>query len=140
MSRRTDLLQQLFQSDKFGHDKTVEQGMMMATAELILSDLMDIAINGVEANGPGTLIINMLIDDTVYITVPELEADIRLAEEEGDKETKTLLLDLIERINTNDWSETILITLLTDAGTRTFKLEAGRSQESLRAIAEEFTG
>ena len=68
MSRRTDLLQKLFQSDKFGHDKTVEQGMMMATAELILSDLMDIAINGVEAHGPGTLIINMLIDDTVYMT------------------------------------------------------------------------
>ena len=140
MSRRTDLLQQLFQSDKFGHDKTVEQGMMMATAELILSDLMDVAINGLEKHGPGTLIINMLNDSTVYMTGEMLEADIRTAEDADDKETKTLLLDLIERINSNDWSETILITLLTDAGTRTFKLEAGRSQESLRAIAEEFTG
>ena len=36
MSRRTDLLQQLIQSDKFGEEKEHEQKFLAATAELIL--------------------------------------------------------------------------------------------------------
>ena len=35
MSRRTDLLQQLIQSDKFGDEKEQEQKFLAATAELI---------------------------------------------------------------------------------------------------------
>ena len=49
MSRRNDLLQQLIRSDKFGEEKTNEQKFLVATAELILMDLIDIACNGVEA-------------------------------------------------------------------------------------------
>ena len=46
----------------------------------------------------------------------------------------------MEEIDENDWSTHVLITLISDAGTRTFAVEAGRSQESLRALAEEFSG
>ena len=53
MSRRTDLLQQLVQSDKFGEDKKQEQQFLIATAELILYDLINIAIAGVERSGAG---------------------------------------------------------------------------------------
>ena len=38
MSRRTDLLQALVQSDKFGEEKKQEQQFLIATAELILYD------------------------------------------------------------------------------------------------------
>ena len=48
MTRRTDLLQQLIASNKFGKEKEQEQQFLLATAELILSDMVDIAINGVE--------------------------------------------------------------------------------------------
>ena len=48
MSRRSDLLQELLQSKKFGDEKKQEQQFLLATAELILSDLIDIAMNGVE--------------------------------------------------------------------------------------------
>ena len=51
MSRRTDLLQQLIASDKFGEEKTQEQKFLIATAELILTDLISIAMNGIANRG-----------------------------------------------------------------------------------------
>lgn len=139
MSRRTDLIEKLVKSDRFGKEKKIEQGMLMATAELILGDFLDIAITGLEKNGPGVLIINLLNDSTVYMTGAMLEADISEAERNEDTETKDLLVDLVGRVNDNDYSKTLLITIFSDAGPRTFQLEAGRSQESLRALAAEFT-
>jgi len=70
----------------------------------------------------------------------QVEFDIATAEREEDEEILEFLRGLIEKINDNDWSKNVLITLISDAGTRTFEVEAGGSQESLRAFAEEFTG
>ena len=140
MSRRTDLLQQLIRSDKFGEEKSQEQKFLMATAEIILSDLIDIAINGMQKKGAGSLVINLLNDSTTYMSGNEIEFDIRVAEREEDADILEFLRKLMEEIDENDWSQNVLITLISDAGTRTFAVEAGRSQESLRAIASEFTG
>jgi len=60
MSRRNDLITQLIASDKFGAEKEQEQKFLLATAELILSDLVDIAISGVEKQGAGSLVINLM--------------------------------------------------------------------------------
>ena len=46
MSRRTELIEQLLQSDKWGEEKEQEQRFLAATAELILTDLINIACNG----------------------------------------------------------------------------------------------
>ncbi len=140
MSRRTDLLQQLLQSDKFGEDKENEQKFLAATAELILTDLINIAIRGVEQKGAGTLVINLQNDSTTYMSGSDVESDILVAESERDEEVLKFLRDVMDKIDTNDWSKTVLITLISDAGTRTFAVEAGGSQESLRAITEEFSG
>ena len=140
MSRRTDLLQQLLQSDKFGEEKNNEQKFLAATAELILTDLINVAMNGVEANGAGSLVINLVNDSTTYMSWHDVESDLVSAEREDDTEIVEFLRSLIEEIDKNDWSETVLITLISDAGTRTFSLEAGGGQESLRAITEEFSG
>ena len=140
MSRRTDLLQQLIRSDKFGEEKSQEQKFLMATAEIILSDLIDIAINGMQKKGAGSLVINLLNDSTTYMSGNEIEFDIRVAEREEDTDILEFLRKLMEEIDENDWSQNVLITLISDAGTRTFAVEAGRSQESLRAVAEEFIG
>ena len=140
MSRRTDLLQQLVASDKFGKEKEQEQQFLLATAELILSDLIDIAIKGVEKDGAGALVINLLNDSTTFMSGHAVEFDIATAEREGDEEILTFLRKLIEEIDENDWSKNVLITLISDAGTRTFAVEAGGSQESLRALAEKFSG
>ena len=140
MSRRTDLLQQLIKSDKFGKEKEQEQQFLMATAELILSDLIDIAINSFESAGAGSLVINLCNDSTTYMSGHAIEFDIRTAEREEDEEILKFLRKLMEEIDENDWSKNVLITLISDAGTRTFAVEAGRSQESLRSLAEEFTG
>ena len=59
-----------------------------------------------------------------------IEFDIRTAEREKMK--LAFLRKLIEEIDENDWSKNVLITLIGDAGTRTFAVEAGGSQESLR--------
>jgi hypothetical protein len=140
MSRRSDLLQQLLQSDKFGEEKSNEQKFLAATAELILTDLIDIAIRGVEQRGAGSLIVNLQNDSTTYMSGSDVEGDILVAESERDEEVLKFLRDLMEEIDSNDWSKNVLVTLISDAGTRTFALEAGGSQESLRAITEEFSG
>ena len=140
MSRRTDLIQKLIASKKFGKEKEQEQQFLLATAELILSDFIDIALQGVEKNGAGSLVINLINDSTTFMSGHAIEFDIAVAEREEDTEVLEFLRGLIEEIDENDWSQNVLITLISDAGTRTFAVEAGRSQESLRAFAAEFTG
>ena len=139
MSRRTDLLQQLIASEKFGEDKEKEQKFLATTAELILTDLVNIALNGVEQKGAGSLIINLINDSTTYLSGEDIEFDLVAAEEAEDDDIVTFLRGLLEKIDENDWSNNVLITLISDAGTRTFSLEAGGCQESLRAIAAEFS-
>ena len=138
MSRRTDLLQNLLQSDKFGDEKSQEQKFLAATAELILTDLIGIAMKGVEAQGAGSLVINLMNDSTTYMSGSSIEADIYTAEQEEDSDILDFLRGLMEEIDTNDWSTNVLITLISDAGTRTFAVEAGGSQESFNALAAEF--
>jgi len=138
MSRRTDLLQKLIASNKFGSEKEQEQQFLMATAELILSDMLDIAMNGVEKHGAGTLVINLCNDSTTFMSGHAVEYDIAVAEREEDDDVLEFLRGLMEKIDTNDWSKNVLITLISDAGTRTFACEAGGSQESLRALLGEF--
>ena len=75
MSRRTDLIQQLIRSDKFGDEKDNEQKFLAATAELILTDLINIAINGVNSKGAGSLIINLINDSTVFMSGHDIEKD-----------------------------------------------------------------
>ena len=139
MSRRTDLLQQLIRSDKFGEDKENEQKFLAATAELILTDLINIAIRGVEQKGAGSLIINLQNDSTTFMSGDMVEYDIAQAERCEDEEVLEFLRGLIEESDENDWSKNVLITLISDAGTRTFAVEAGGSQESLRALSKEFS-
>ena len=138
MSRRSDLIQQLISSKKFGPEKKQEQEFLMATAELILSDLINIALTGVEKRGAGSLVINLLNDSTTFMWPESIEFDLRTAERAEAEEIVDFLRDLLEEIETNDWAKNVLITLISDAGTRTFAVEAGRCQESLRALAEEF--
>ena len=139
MSRRSDLLQQLLQSEKFGDEKEQEQKFLAATAELILTDLINIATNGVLARGAGSLVINLQNDSTTFMSGSDIERDIITAEREEDDEVLAFLRKLIEEVDDNDWSKNVLITLISDAGTRTFAVEAGGSQESLRALAKEFS-
>ena len=140
MSRRTDLLQRLLQSDKFGEEKEQEQKFLAATAELILTDLINIASNGVLARGAGSLVINLQNDSTTYMSGSDVERDIIVAEVEEDDQILEFLRNLLGEIDANDYSKYVLITLISDAGTRTFNVEAGESQESFRTLAEEFTG
>ena len=140
MSRRNDLINQLIASDKFGKEKEQEQKFLVATAELILSDLVDIAISGVEKQGAGSLVINLMNDSTTFMSGSSIEFDIHVAEREEDGEILEFLRGLMSEIDENDWSQNVLITLISDAGTRTFAVEAGRCQESLRALAEKLSG
>jgi len=140
MSRRTDLLQELIKSDKFGEDKEQEQKFLTATAELILTDLINIAMTGVEKHGAGVLVINLINGSSTFMSGDDLGHDIAISESEEDEETTTMLRQLLEEVDENDWSTNVLITLLSENGTRTFAVEAGGSQDSLRALAAEFTG
>ena len=139
MSRRTDLIQQLIRSDKFGDEKDNEQKFLAATAELILTDLINIATNGIQNKGAGSLIINLCNDSTIFMSGADVEVDLLSAERAEDEDVVDFCRGLLEEIDENDWSKNVLITLISDAGTRTFAVEAGGSQESLRALAKEFS-
>ena len=94
--------------------------------------MIDIAIRGVTRRGAGTLVVNLENDSTTYMSGSDVEGDILVAESERDEEVLKFLRDVMEEIDNNDWSKNVLVTLISNAGTRTFALEAGRSQESLR--------
>ena len=81
-----------------------------------------------------------IADYQVNLSGHSIEFDIRTAEREEDTEILEFLRGLMEEIDENDWDKNVLITLISDAGTRTFAVEAGGSQESLRALAAEFSG
>ena len=115
MSRRTDLIQQLIRSDKFGEEKDNEQKFLAATAELILTDFINIATNGIESGGAGSLIINLCNDSTVFMTGADVEVDLLFAESNEDEDIVEFCRGLLAEIDENDWSKNVLITLISDA-------------------------
>ena len=63
MSRRTNLLEQLLQTDTFGAEAKDQQEKLRITAELILCDMVDLALNGVQVKGAGSLFVNLIDAD-----------------------------------------------------------------------------
>ena len=142
MSRRTNLLEQLLQTDTFGDEAKDQQDKLRIVSELILCDMVDIALNGVQKKGAGSLFIN-LIDGTresVYMSGHDIEEDLRMAESFEDEETIKMLRQVLEQIDENDWETHVVFTFITNDGTRTYSVEAGGSAESFRALASEFSG
>ena len=142
MSRRTKLLEQLLQTDTFGDEAKDQQDKLRIVSELILCDMVDIALNGVQKHGAGSLFIN-LIDgnrESVYMSGYDIEKDLRLAETYEDEETVKMLRQVLEKVDENDWETNVVFTFITHDGTRTYSVEAGGSTESLRALASEFSG
>ena len=142
MSRRIKLLEQLLQTDSFGKEAEDQQDKLRIVSELILCDMIDIALNGVQKKGAGSLFIN-LIDGTresVFMSGDDIEADIRMAEANEDEEVVKMLRQVMEQVDENDWEHNVVFTFITNDGTRTYSVEAGGSSESLRALVSEFTG
>ena len=142
MSRRTKLLEQLLQTDTFGDEAKDQQDKLRIVSELILCDMVDIALNGVQVHGAGSLFIN-LIDgnrESVYMSGHDIEEDLRKAESFEDEETVKMLRQVLEEVDENDWETNVVFTFITHDGTRTYSVEAGGSAESLRALASEFSG
>ncbi len=142
MSRRTKLLEQLLQTDTFGDEAKDQQDKLRITAELILCDMVEIALNGVQKHGAGSLFIN-LIDgnrESIFMSGNDIEQDLRMAESLEDEETVKMLRQVIEQVDENDWEHNVVFTFITHDGTRTYSVEAGGSAQSLRALASEFSG
>ena len=142
MSRRIKLLEQLLQTDTFGEEAKDQQDKLRIVSELILCDMIDIALNGVQQKGAGSLFIN-LIDgnrESVYCSGHDIEQDIRLAEKDENEEIVKMLRQVLEEVDENDWEHNVVFTFITNDGTRTYSVEAGGSGESFRALASEFTG
>ena len=142
MSRRTKLLEQLLQTDTFGDEAKEQQEKLRIVSEIILCDMVDIALNGVQKNGAGSLFIN-LIDGTresIYMSGHDIEKDLRLAETYEDEDTVKMLRQVLEKVDENDWENNVVFTFITNDGTRTYSVEAGGSTESFRALASEFSG
>ena len=141
MSRRTKLLEQLLQTDTFGADDKDQKDKIRIVSELILCDMVDLALNGVQKFGAGSLFIN-LIDpsrEAVYMSGTDIEVDLTFAESLEDEETVKMLRQVLEKVDENDWENNVVFTFITHDGTRTYSVEAGGSAESFRALAAEFS-
>ena len=141
MSRRTKLLEQLLQTDTFGADDKDQKDKLRIVSELILCDMVDLALNGVQKFGAGSLFIN-LIDpsrEAVYMSGTDIEVDLCFAESLEDEETVKMLRQVLEKVDENDWENNVVFTFITHDGTRTYSVEAGGSAESFRALAAEFS-
>ena len=140
MSRRTKLLEQLLQTETFGQEDKDQKEKLRIVSELILCDMVELALNGVQKKGAGSLFVN-LIDpqrESVYMSGFDIEEDLRKAESAEDEETVKMLRQVLEKVDENDWKTHVVFTFLTHDGTRTYCVEAGGSAESFRAIASEF--
>ena len=142
MSRRTKLLEQLLQTETIGQEDRDQKDKLRIVSELILCDMVELALNGVQKHGAGSLFIN-LIDpnrEAVYMSGNDIEADLQSAESLEDEETIKMLRQVLKTVDENDWTTHVVFTFLTHDGTRTYSVEAGGSAESFRALAAEFTG
>ena len=141
MSRRTKLLEQLLQTETFGQEDRDQKDKLRIVSELILCDMVDLALNGVQKFGAGSLFIN-LIDpsrEAVYMSGTDIEVDLTFAESLEDDETVKMLRQVLEKVDENDWENNVVFTFITHDGTRTYSVEAGGSAESFRALAAEFS-
>ena len=141
-AKRIDLVKSLVSSKKFGKDKEIEQKMAVATGEMILTDLIDKALQGLEQNGPGVLRVTLIEDyeSVEFIKGEDIESDLRIAEAHEDTFMINIFRQCLSQIETNDWSKFVLITLCDGDGIRIFPVEPKGAQENLRAIASEFSG
>ena len=141
-AKRIDLVRALVSSKKFGKDKEIEQKMAVATGEMILTDLIDKALTGLAQNGPGVLRCTLIEDyeSVEFIKGEDIESDLRIAESMEDAFMINPFRQILNQIETNDWSKFVLICLCDGDGIRIFPVEPTGAQENLRAIAGEFTG
>ena len=141
MSRRIKLLEQLLQTETFGQEDKDQKDKLRIVSELILCDMVELALNGVQKFGAGSLFIN-LIDpnrEAVFMSGTDIEVDLTFAESLEDEETVKMLRQVLEQVDENDWENNVVFTFITHDGTRTYSVEAGGSAESFRAIAAEFS-
>ena len=140
MSRRTQLLEQLLQTETFGQEDKDQKDKLRIVSELILCDMVELALNGVQKFGAGSLFINLMdaSRESVYMSGTDIEADLQLAESLEDDETVKMLRQVLEKVDENDWEHNVVFTFITHDGTRTYSVEAGGSAESFRALASEF--
>ena len=122
MSRRTDVLRLLLQSDEFVEEKGDEQQFLLANAKLIMTDLIGIATNAIQSRGVGILVVNLVNDSTTFMSGSDIEGDIIATREEGDTEAEQWLTSTLETIDATDWSKYVLITMISDDITKTYPI------------------
>ena len=141
MSRRVKLLEQLLQTETFGQEDKDQKDKLRIVSELILCDMIELALNGVQKFGAGSLFIN-LVDpnrEAVFMSGHDIAVDLTFAESLEDEETVKMLRQVLEQVDENDWENNVVFTFITHDGTRTYSVEAGGSAESFRALASEFS-
>lgn len=122
MSRRTDVLRLLLQSDEFVEEKGNEQQFLLANAKLIMTDLLSIATHNIQSRGVGTLLVNLVADSTTYFALDEVKDELAAAMDTMDTNDIDFLAPLISDINVNDWSKNVLITMISDDMTKTYPI------------------
>ncbi len=121
MTRRSDLLSQLVLNP--------QDGALRDEATLYLQDLTNIALNGIETQGHGTLVVNLINDTTSFWTQSTLEADLtnshedREIDEYEEDEDEELTEDeivwienMLETMNNTNFETQVMVTVMSDQG------------------------
>ena len=70
--------------------------------------------NSIQSSGVGVLVLNN--GNVLYYSDTEIEADLNIATEEGDDEVTEYLTELLDTVDENDFSSTLLINEVSDEG------------------------
>ena len=70
--------------------------------------------NSIQSSGVGVLVLNN--GNVLYYSDTEIEADLNIATEEGDDEVTEYLTELLDTVDENDFSSTLLINEISDEG------------------------
>ena len=124
MSRRNDLTSQMLESERFTLDSPFDIKKLTLEDQHLLEDLINIANRSVKAKGKGLLLINLTTDSTTFFSSTDIQADILDAEEEDDHDSLEFLRGQLKEVSENDWSQNVLITLVSDSVVKTMTLNS----------------
>lgn len=122
-------------------DSEAERGFAMATAKLMLHDLLGIHRRAYEARGPGTLVIRLRGAQTTqsadFLPLADWVSDLEMARQDGMTDLADKLKEFVQRINDNDWEQYALFVLIDNSAMQLLQLPIHNPERILPSLLRE---
>lgn len=126
-------------------DKDAYTRLATASCEAILSDFIRLFDRGYAVQGPGALVIRLhgaLADQqhsAQFLSVPDIQADLELAERTGDTAIAGYLRDAVAAIESANVNKCVVLMLIDNSSTRVFLVDRDHPAGGIRDALESLT-